>query len=100
MPQLRAVDAVLIVVYFVVVVAVGLAFSRCAGRSLQDDFVAGRGVPWWLAGAGMIATTFAADTPLVVCGLVAQYGVAKKWLWWCMVRGLRTSRPSWAGPAR
>jgi SSS family solute:Na+ symporter len=85
MSQLRAIDGVLIVAYFVVVVAVGLAFSRRAGRSLQDYFVAGRGVPWWLAGAGMIATTFAADTPLVVCGLVAQYGVAGNWLWWCMV---------------
>jgi len=85
MSQLRAIDGVLIVAYFVVVVAVGLAFSRRAGRSLQDYFVAGRGVPWWLAGAGMIATTFAADTPLVVCGLVAQFGVAGNWLWWCMV---------------
>ncbi len=49
------------------------------------EFVAGRSVPWWLAGAGMIATTFAADTPLVVCGLVARFGVAGNWLWWCMV---------------
>lgn len=85
MSQLRAIDGVFIVAYFVVVIAVGLAFSRRAGRSMQDYFVAGRGVPWWLAGAGMIATTFAADTPLVVCGLVARYGVAGNWLWWCMV---------------
>jgi SSS family transporter len=85
MSPLRAIDGVLIVAYFIVVVVVGLAFSRRAGRSLSDYFVAGRGVPWWLAGAGMIATTFAADTPLVVCGLVARYGVAGNWLWWCMV---------------
>jgi hypothetical protein len=85
MSQLRAIDGAFIVAYFVVVVAVGLAFSPRAGRSLSDYFIAGRGVPWWLAGAGMIATTFAADTPLVVCGLVARYGVAGNWLWWCMV---------------
>ena len=30
----------------------------------------------------MVATTFAADTPLVVAGLVAKYGVAGNWLWW------------------
>jgi Na+/proline symporter len=30
----------------------------------------------------MVATTFSADTPLVVAGLVARYGVAGNWLWW------------------
>ena len=33
----------------------------------------------------MVATTFAADTPLVVTGLVAAHGVAGNWLWWNMV---------------
>jgi Na+/proline symporter len=85
MGALRAVDVAFIVASFVLVIAVGLGFSRRAGRSLEDYFVAGRKVPWWLAAAGMVATTFAADTPLVVCGLVAQYGIAGNWLWWCMV---------------
>jgi len=39
-------------------------------------------VPWWLAGASMVATTFAADTPLVVTGIVTANGVAGNWLWW------------------
>ena len=30
----------------------------------------------------MVATTFAADTPLAVTGLVASNGVAGNWLWW------------------
>jgi Na+/proline symporter len=42
-------------------------------------------VPWWLAGTSMVATTFAADTPLVVTGLVARNGIAGNWLWWNMV---------------
>jgi SSS family solute:Na+ symporter len=33
----------------------------------------------------MVATTFAADTPLVVTGLVATKGVAGNWLWWNFV---------------
>jgi len=41
-------------------------------------------VPWWLAGTSMVATTFAADTPLVVTGMVARYGIAGNWLWWNM----------------
>ena len=40
---------------------------------------------WWLAGTSMVATTFAADTPLAVTGLVASYGIAGNWLWWNML---------------
>src|SRR2546422_784400 len=35
-----------------------------------------------LSGTSMVATTFAADTPLAVTGLVARNGVAGNWLWW------------------
>ena len=75
-------DWLIIVLYFVASAAIGLAYTRKAGRSLADYFVSGRSLPWWLAGTSMVATTFAADTPLVVAGLVAKYGVAGNWLWW------------------
>src|SRR4029077_10811446 len=55
------------------------------GESLDEYFISGRAVPWWLAGASMVATTFAADTPLVVTGLVVAHGVAGNWLWWNML---------------
>ena len=75
-------DWLIIALYFVVSGAIGLAYTRKAGQSLADYFVSGRSLPWWLAGTSMVATTFAADTPLVVAGLVAKYGVAGNWLWW------------------
>lgn len=75
-------DWLIIGLYFVASAAIGLAYTRKAGRSLADYFVSGRSLPWWLAGTSMVATTFAADTPLVVAGLVAKYGVAGNWLWW------------------
>ncbi|HEX6104565.1 MAG TPA: sodium:solute symporter family protein [Gemmatimonadales bacterium] len=75
-------DWVVIALYFAVAGAIGLAFTRRAGQSLADYFVSGRSLPWWLAGTSMVATTFAADTPLAVAGLVAKYGVAGNWLWW------------------
>jgi Na+/proline symporter len=56
-----------------------------AARSLEEYFISGRKVTWWLAGASMVATTFAADTPLVVTGIVAANGVAGNWLWWNML---------------
>jgi SSS family solute:Na+ symporter len=75
-------DWLIIALYFLVSGAIGLAYTRKASRSLEDYFVSGRALPWWLAGTSMVATTFAADTPLAVAGLVAKYGVAGNWLWW------------------
>ncbi|MGN6393140.1 MAG: sodium:solute symporter family protein [Gemmatimonadales bacterium] len=75
-------DWLIILLYFAVSAAIGLAYVRKASESLDEYFVSGRALPWWLAGTSMVATTFSADTPLVVSGLVARYGVAGNWLWW------------------
>ncbi|HFE54068.1 MAG TPA: sodium:proline symporter, partial [Bacteroidetes bacterium] len=76
------VDWLLVAAYFVVTILVGIVFSRRASGSIVDFFVSGRSLPWWLAGTSMVATTFAADTPLAVTGLVAKNGIAGNWLWW------------------
>jgi SSS family transporter len=75
-------DWLILLLYFVISAGIGLAYTNRAGQSLSEYFGAGRSLPWWLAGTSMVATTFAADTPLVVAGLVAKYGVAGNWLWW------------------
>ncbi len=75
-------DWLIVVLYFVASIAIGLAATGRAGKSLAEYFVSGRSLPWWLAGTSMVATTFAADTPLAVAGLVGKYGVAGNWLWW------------------
>ena len=79
---LSAIDWAIVAAYFVVSALIGLRFTRRGGENLGEYFLSGRKVPWWLAGAAMVATTFAADTPLVVTGLVASRGVAGNWLWW------------------
>ena len=71
-----------IVGYLAITLIVGLWFRRRSGRSVDDYFVSGRNVNWWLAGTSMVATTFAADTPLVVTGLVYAQGISGNWLWW------------------
>jgi Na+/proline symporter len=83
--RLAALDFVVIAVYFALNIAVGLYLRRRATRSVDDYFVSGRSVTWWLAGTSMVATTFAADTPLVVAGLVARNGIAGNWIWWSLV---------------
>lgn len=70
--QLSHLDWIIIVAYFLFALTVGLAFSRRAGRSPVDYFVSGRSLPWWIAGTSMVVTTFSADTPLAVTGLLAN----------------------------
>src|ERR1051325_1512695 len=68
--------------YLLITLVLGLYFRSRSGKSTEDYFVSGRNVSWWLAGTSMVATTFAADTPLVVTGLVYRQGIAGNWLWW------------------
>jgi len=83
--NITAIDWAIVVGYFALSTTIGFIFTKRGGESLEEYFLSGRQVPWWLAGAAMVATTFAADTPLVVTGLVAAKGVAGNWLWWNMV---------------
>jgi Na+/proline symporter len=83
--KLTPVDWSIIAAYFLFNLLIGFYYKRKAGSNTTEFFLSGRNVPWWLAGTSMVATTFAADTPLVVTGLVARNGIAGNWLWWNMV---------------
>jgi len=80
-------DKVIFIGYFVVVLLICMAYSRRAGKNIQAFFLSGRNLPWYIAGTSMIATTFAADTPLGVTEWVAQNGIAGNWFWWNFVLG-------------
>ncbi|MFB3813317.1 MAG: sodium:solute symporter family protein [Terriglobales bacterium] len=71
-----------VVAYLTITLLLGLYFRSRSAKSVDEYFVSGRNVSWWLAGTSMVATTFAADTPLVVTGLVYRQGIAGNWLWW------------------
>jgi solute:Na+ symporter, SSS family len=79
---LTATDWVVIIGYLLVNLAIGIYYRRRASGNTEEFFVSGRDVSWWLAGTSMVATTFAADTPLFVCGVVARQGIAGNWIWW------------------
>src|ERR671922_257659 len=82
---LSTLDWTVIAAYFLFNLGIGIYYSRRARGSTTEFFLSGRDVPWWLAGTSMVATTFAADTPLAVTGLVARNGIAGNWLWWNFV---------------
>jgi solute:Na+ symporter, SSS family len=83
--KLTIVDWVIVAAYFAFNLAIGFYYKARAGQNMGEFFLSGRNVPWWLAGTSMVATTFAADTPLAVTGMVARNGIAGNWLWWNFV---------------
>lgn len=84
---MHSIDWTIVVAYFLFSASIGVYFTKRAGKSIQEFFLSGRNLPWWLAGTSMVATTFAADTPLAVTELVAKNGIAGNWLWWNFVFG-------------
>ncbi|MDO9548611.1 MAG: sodium:proline symporter, partial [Candidatus Marinimicrobia bacterium] len=85
--SINAFDWLIIAAYFAFVFGIAIYFSKRAGKDTGQFFLSGRNLPWWLAGTAMVATTFAADTPLAVTELVARNGIAGNWLWWNLAIG-------------
>jgi len=83
--RLTLIDWLAIAAYFLLNILIGLYYRKRATGSTEDYFASGRNASWWLAGTSMVATTFAADTPLAVTGIVASHGIAGNWLWWSML---------------
>lgn len=73
--------------FLVVLIVLGLRYAGEAGKSVEQFFVGGRSLPWYWAGLSMVATTFAADTPLAVNELVTTKGISGNWLWWSFLAG-------------
>lgn len=82
MRTLATIDYVIIVSYIVISLVVGLVYTRKASRSVEDFFLSGRSLPWWLVGISMAATNFAIDTPLAITKFVFNYGIAGVWFFW------------------
>ena len=83
--ELTALDWIIIASYFLIALAIGVIFAKRAGSGLEEFFVSGRNLPWWLVGTSMVATTFATDTPNLVTNLVRSDGVKGNWAWWAFL---------------
>ncbi len=82
MTVLHPVDWVIIAAYAAMTLALGLGFRKRASRSTEEYFLSGRSLPWWILGTSMVATTFAADTPLAVTGFIRNHGIWYNWFGW------------------
>jgi Na+/proline symporter len=79
------IDWLILSAYFLIAVGIGVLFARRAGRGVDEFFLAGRSLPWWLLGTSMVATTFSTDTPNLVTELVRSNGIAGNWVWWAFL---------------
>ena len=85
---LTALDWIVVAAYGALTLAIGLRLARRAGRSVEEYFIAGRSLPWWIAGTSIAATWFASDAPLATAALVRRQGVFGNWLWWYEAAGI------------
>ncbi len=85
--SLSQIDWIIIIAFFALSLSISIFMRKKGSGSMADFFLGGRKMPWLLAGVSMVATTFAADTPLAVTELVAKHGISGNWLWWSFLAG-------------
>lgn len=78
---LQPLDWGVIALYLAFALVVGFWVRERASSGRESYFVASRSLPWWWAGTSIAATTFAADTPLAITGIVADRGLSGNWMW-------------------
>ena len=84
---LTTLDWIILIVFIGTILLVGISYRKQSAKGLTNFFLGGRNLPWYLAGLSMVATTFAADTPLAVTELVGNSGISGNWLWWNLLAG-------------
>ncbi|CAM1355311.1 MULTISPECIES: sodium:solute symporter family protein [Tenacibaculum] len=91
MINLSSLDYTIIILFFTIVLAIGIYVSKKSGKNSEEFFLSGRNMPWWLLGLSMVATTFSTDTPNLVTDIVRKNGVSGNWVWWAfLITGLLT----------
>jgi len=80
--SITLIDWAIILLYVIFSLGTGIYFARRAGKGPEEYFLSGRSLPWWIVGTSMVATTFAADTPLAITEFVRGPGIWQNWFWW------------------
>jgi len=76
------IDLLIVMTFVSLSIFTGLRARKKASQNLQEYFLAGKTLTGWKAGLSMAATQFAADTPLLVTGLIATGGIFLLWRLW------------------
>ncbi len=76
------IDWVIVAVVLLGLLVLGVVTKSRAESSVENFFVAGRSLPWWLAGTSMLATSFSSDTPLHTTRMIREHGLQGAWFYW------------------
>jgi Na+/proline symporter len=76
------IDLLIVLSFIIYAISAGFRSRKKASQNLQEYFLAGKTLTGWRVGLSMAATQFAADTPLLVTGLIATGGVFLVWRLW------------------
>ncbi len=80
-------DWLVISLFVLIILLICLRFRKSSSRSINDFFLSGRKLPWYVAGLSMLATTFAINGPALITEYVNQKGISGNWIWWSMLIG-------------
>jgi solute:Na+ symporter, SSS family len=82
MRELESLDYTVMAIYLAAIFFAGIWFTKKASNSMEDFFLGGRSLPWWLIGVSMAATNFSIDTPVAVTRFLYKEGIGGVWFLW------------------
>ncbi|MDT8391397.1 MAG: hypothetical protein RRC34_12910 [Lentisphaeria bacterium] len=78
---MNVLDWIISGIFLAAILAIGIKLSKKSGESAENFFVAGRKMPWWLAGMSAAATSFASDSPLHMSAMTRRAGFLGCWFY-------------------
>lgn len=75
-------DLIIVLGFVIYSISNGFLNRARASKNLEEYFLAGRSIKGWRAGFSLAATQYAADTPLLMAGLIAAGGIFMLWRLW------------------
>lgn len=85
--MLVTLDYIIILLFLIVTILIAFRNRKFSQSNTDNFFLSGRSLGWFMAGLSMVATTFAADTPLAFTEIIVQNGISGSWLVWNMLIG-------------
>lgn len=83
--NLSMVDAAIVAVYLITMLAVGVYLERRAGKNMESYFLGGRSIPWWLLGMSGSGSYFDITGTMWMVSVFYLLGMRGMWehCFWC-----------------
>jgi Na+/proline symporter len=82
MVQLHTLDIIIIVAYLLSTVLIGYWVSNRASRSMQDYFLGGNSMPWYMLGISNASGMFDISGTMLLVSWMFVYGIKSVWIPW------------------